>query len=259
MKKYIIVLLCFLLWNCSEDEIPYYSGKTCIYFSLMNPNNKDKFVDEMNFSFGLLSVMDSVVRVPVTAMGDTVGYDRYFSFVVDSMTGTEGVHFDLPEEGILPAGQAKGYIPITLHRVLDEDSIRYISLRLLPNAEFELNLPETYSGRDSLNMTRATLTFSSSITKPLYWMDSWFGYFSVTKYNLFNELCGKDAAYWSAAPNSAVHVALAGIFRSYVNSKIVEGQAAALRDPQNKQEKGYMTVRGASGAEKIPADWPVVN
>ena len=42
-----------------------------------------------------------------------------------------------------------------------------------------------------------------------------------------------------------------------VESRILEGKDAALRDPSNHYpgEEGYMTMRGKSGAMTIPEEW----
>jgi len=253
MRKYVIILLSFFLWNCSQEELPLYNGKTCIYFS-----DKDTkgFLKEMNFSFGLLNVMDSVIQIPVAVTGDTVNYDRYFSFTVDSTTATEGVHFDLPEQGVLPAGKAVGYIPVALHRIVDDNEIYNLYLRLLPDENFELNIPEAYSDKDTIDLTRMTLNFSSSITQPRIWRESMFGYFSVAKYNTFSEVCGKDAAYWDSNPSAMAQMALGTVLQTYIEQKILDGQEEALRDPSNKEDKGYMTMRGKGGYMKIPESWP---
>lgn len=259
MRKYIVILLGVFLWSCSQEEMPLYNGKTCIYFNIKDAISSSA-TDEMNFSFGLLNVMDSVFQIPVMATGDLADYDRYFDFVMDSTTAMEGVHFDLPEKGVIPAGKNAGYIAVPLHRIVDDEKIYQLHLRLLPNETFELNLPEAYVSSDTVDLLRMTLNFSSSITKPMMWMDNYFGYFSVAKYNAFCEICGKDASYWEGKPNAMVHLALAGIMQAYIEQKMLEGPEAALRDPSNKQEKGYMTMRGILGKYmKVPDSWPDVS
>ena len=258
MRKYIVILWGLFLWSCSQEEMPLYEGKTCIYFNIKD-GVSSSFTDEMNFSFGLLNVMDSVLQIPVMATGDLVDHDRYFDFVMDSTTATEGVHFDLPEKGVIPAGKEVGYIAVPLHRIVDDEEIYQLHLRLLPNETFELNLPEAYVSSDTVDLLRMTLNFSSSITQPRYWMDAFFGYFSLAKYNTFSEICGKDDSYWSASPNALVHIALANVMQAYIEQKMLEGPEAALRDPSNKQEKGYMTMRGVSGYMEVPDSWPDVS
>lgn len=256
MKRYILILSIFFLWSCQEEELPLFHGKTCVYFSVMDNLTTDKYTNQMSFSFGLTTAMDTVINVPVKGTGDTVGYDRYFSYVVDSTSAQEGVHFDkLPEKGIFPAGSATGYIPVTLHRILDDNELYHMYFRLVSDNEFEVNIPAAYYNSDTTDLTRLTLSFSSSIAKPPYWMDNFFGYFSLAKYNLCYELTGQD---WSKSVNAMLMVAYGNIFKNYVESKILEGKEAALRDPQNKYkgEEGYMTMRGHyQGYEKIPAEW----
>lgn len=257
MKKYIYIigLLIFSLWSCQEDEVMQWQGKTCIYFSYMDPANRDRFSNDMGFSFGLTNSMDTVIYIPVTATGDPVNYDREFSYVIDSITGVEGVQYDpLPAKGIFPADSTEGYIAVSLHRVLDDDSLYYMYFRLIPDENFEINIPEAYSG-DTTSLTRFTFSYSSSIAKPQYWMDGYLGYFSLAKYNVCYELTGQT---WQTRPNAMLMIAYGQIFQTYVESRILEGKDAALRDPSNHEpgEEGYMTMRGIYGNYvTIPEEW----
>ena len=257
MKKYIYIigLLVFSLWSCQEDEVMQWQGKTCIYFSYMDPANRDRFSNDMGFSFGLTNSMDTVIYIPVTATGDPVNYDREFSYVIDSITGVEGVQYDpLPAKGIFPADSTEGYIAVSLHRVLDDDSLYYMYFRLIPDENFEINIPEAYSG-DTTSLTRFTFSYSSSIAKPQYWMDGYLGYFSLAKYNVCYELTGQT---WQTRPNAMLMIAYGQIFQTYVESRILEGKDAALRDPSNHEpgEEGYMTMRGIYGNYvTIPEEW----
>jgi hypothetical protein len=256
MKKYlIIVATSLLLWNCSEDKLPLYSGENAVYF-------KEK---EINFAFGLMTVMDSVLRVPVTSTGAPVDHDRHFSVVYDSVSGTPGVHFDsLPAEGIFPANSSTGYIPVKLHRVNGDDAIYEIHFRLVPNDEFSINLPEKYNQRDTTDVTRAKLLYSSDITKPQGWQEVVYGYFSVSKYIVASKITGRDASFWSQNA-SQTSMALAPAIATYINSKILAGRDQALRDPGNPDpaDKGFMTMRGANDYYaqyvKIPDDWEPAN
>lgn len=256
MKKYIYIIgLLLFLWSCQEDEVMQWQGKTCIYFSYMDPTSNDKFSNDMGFSFGLTNSMDTVIYIPVTGSGDVVDYERTFSYVIDSVTGVEGVHYDpLPAKGVFPANSATGYIPVSLHRILDDDSLYYMHLRLISDENFEVNIPEAYEDSDTTDLTRLTFSYSSAIAKPTYWMDSFLGYFSLAKYQVVYELTGQT---WQSRPNAMLMVAWGQIVQTYIESRILEGKDAALRDPSNHYpgEEGYMTMRGKSGAMTIPAEW----
>ena len=257
MKKYIYIIGAVLLslGSCQEDEVMQWQGKTCIYFSYMDPTNNDKFSNDMGFSFGLTNSMDTVIYIPVTGSGDVVDYERTFSYVIDSVTGEEGVHYDpLPAKGVFPANSATGYIPVSLHRILDDDSLYYMHLRLISDENFEVNIPEAYEDSDTTDLTRLTFNYSSAIAKPTYWMDSYLGYFSLAKYQVVYELTGQT---WQSRPNAMLMVAWGQIVQTYIESRILEGKDAALRDPSNHYpgEEGYMTMRGKSGAMTIPAEW----
>jgi hypothetical protein len=255
MRKYVIILIGFFLWNCSEDMVPFYSGEHAIYFVQGNTPG------EVNFAFGSLGVMDSVIRVAVTSTGPIVDYERRFRVEYDSVSGEEGIHFDsLPAEGIFPAGAANGYVPIRLRRVQDDQEIYTIRIRLVENEEFTLNLPEKYENRDTIDLVRMNLNYSSAFTKPLGWQELVYGYFSVAKYVVACEVTGRDATFWNANA-SQTSMALAPAIASYVNGRILAGRDQALRDPNNPypQDKGFMTMRGAyatyAPTVDIPDDW----
>ena len=257
MKKYIYIIGAVLLslWSCQEDEVFQWQGKTCIYFSYMEAGSSDKFSNDMGFSFGLTNSMDTIIQIPVTATGDLVDYERTFSYVIDSITGVEGVQYDpLPAKGVFPANSNTGYIPVSLHRILDDDSLYYMHFRLISDENFEINIPDAYEDSDTTSLTRFTFSYSSSIAKPTYWMDAFLGYFSLAKYNLCYELTGQT---WTTMPQAMQAVAYGQIFQSYIESRILEGKDAALRDPSNHEpgEEGYMTMRGKSGAMTIPEEW----
>ncbi|MDR2414490.1 MAG: DUF4843 domain-containing protein [Odoribacteraceae bacterium] len=251
MKKYLTILLIPLLAACSEDKLDLYHGVESIYFT----------TTEVNFSFGLLTVNDSTVNIPVTATGPIFDRDRHFRVVYDSVSGEEGVHFDpLPAECVFPAGQSRGYIPVRLHRVNEDNEIYQIHARLLPSDDFTLDLTEKYSGADTVDITRAVLNFSSAITRPAGWQEIIYGYFSVAKYLLASELTGRDESFWKANA-SQTSMALSPVIAIYINSKILAGRDQALRDPGNTQpeDKGFMTMRGINAYYgqyvTIPADW----
>ncbi len=259
MKTYIIILLGILLWNCSQVTVQEYNGTANIYFSNWKDDREGYFSGEMNFGFGFLSIMDTVIHIPVTGTGDTTGYDRYFDFTVDSLTGHLGVDIELPQQGILPAGSATGYIPVTLHRIAGDDNIYEIYFRLLPNETFGLSLPEAWVSNEKIDLTRMKLSYSSAITQPKGWIEMAYGYFSLAKYNLFNEMFGKDASYWEQLPTGMTPVSLGNNFKIYIETKIMQGADHALADPQNTAERGYMTMRKATMLNpimEIPAEWP---
>ena len=260
MKNILLYTIAFLglfLCSCQEDEVFEWRGRDCIHFyqEVKNPND---LVFEMGFSFGLTDIMDTVIRIPVSGSGEIKNYDRYFSFVVDSVSGVEGVHYDLPEKGIFPADSATGYIPVPLHRVYDDDSLYCIRFQLVSNDEFEVNLPTfTVSGKEK-DLTRYTLNYSSAIAPPQFWtlMEKYYlGYFSLAKYNLWYEMSGMDL---QTSPNASAFVGVATLFENYIKSKISEGKESALKDPQNHAagEEGYMTMRGKNGYKNpIPQEW----
>jgi hypothetical protein len=256
MKKYIIIILAAtaaLLYNCGEDKMPFYSGNHSVYF--LQP--------ETNFSFGLLTVTDSTILLPVTVTGGPVDHDRHFDIVYDSVSGTPGVHFDtLPTRGIIPADSVSGGCRVTLHRVANDNAAYTIRARLVPNDDFRLDVKEKYHRGDTIDVTRFTLNYSSYITKPKIWDDRMFGYFSVAKYLVACDVTGRGAEFWGGKPDGQETMGYAVAIAVYINSKIAAGRDHALRDPDNPnpEDKGFMTMKGASPiftgtVLAIPGDW----
>ncbi|MDR1414490.1 MAG: DUF4843 domain-containing protein [Odoribacteraceae bacterium] len=252
MKKYITILAAALfLAACEEDKLPLFSGEPVVYFESQS----------VSFGFGLLTVMDSTVRVPVLATGNLVDRDRHFAIAYDTIQGTPGTHFDpLPAEGILPANSHRGYVYVNLHRLMTDDSTYHIAMRLLPNDEFSINLPELFTGATPFDATTALLSYTSTIAKPLGWQEMVYGYFSVAKYFAASEATGRGPDFWSTGA-SQVSMMLSPIIANYVNSRILAGRDHALRDPGNTDpaDKGFMTMRGINSYYgqyvKIPDDW----
>jgi hypothetical protein len=246
MKKYLIRLATglslLLLWNCSEDTLPFYSGENTVYFAQ----------DSITFSFGLLTVPDTLLRVPVDVAGQIAGHERRFTVTYDSVSGTPGVHFDtLPLEGILPANSSKGYIPVRLLRVPGDKAHYMIRARLVASDEFALKFP-----RQDLK-----LVYTSNVTQPAGWVEMFFGYFSPAKYEVVCEVTGRDGAFWLDPISIGLGLALCPLVATHINSKILAGRDHALRDPDNldPDDKGFMTLRGVvsyyAQYVKIPGDW----
>src|SRR5688572_5721110 len=87
-----IVVLTIGLTACEKGLEPYH-GNNGIYFR----NNKTSFLDTgaVTFGFSDPAVRDSIISIPVSALGMTSTADRPFKLVVnDSSTAKAGVHYD---------------------------------------------------------------------------------------------------------------------------------------------------------------------
>lgn len=255
MKKICLFLLLALgAWSCSEDRLSVYSGEgNSIYFSRVN----DTYLDTVNFSFAMHLTSDTTISFKVEALGDMTDYDRTFKVALDERsTATAGKHFDVLEaEYILPAKSRYATIPLRIHRTDDlYDTIVSVTLNLIPNENFHQLVVERESKNEDVNVIRKTLIFTSITMKPDVWMDNFVGYFSVAKFNLANSLLNIEPLDWYEKKVTIGELVGVGTFMTnYLNDRINTGNPAdAIKDPDPKSERGYMTFKNVN----IPAHYP---
>ena len=259
-----IVLLC---WSCEEDKLDLYKGSDSIYFCYpkLTSEVSNVYMDTTVFSFAMYNVPDTIVRLSVRALGDMVDRDRAFKVKVESATAVAGTNYDeLQSEYILPKDSVYGEIPIHIYREGLGDATVSIELRLVSNEYFLQNIPQKIVDKDTIDVTRHVLMFTSKLTKPSMWMESFLGYFSEAKFNFFNQEMGFEATDWFSSDNEIKSsignkILIANVyFANYMNAIIEAGDPTQMpQEPENTNEadKGYMTFPGV----EIPEDWPVAS
>lgn len=252
MKNIFLILLLTLgVESCSEDNLTVYDGGiNSVYFA----QEKTGWVDSINFSFAMYLTNDTIIPFRVQALGDMVDHDRFFKVIVDERsTATIGKHFDLlNEEYILPGKSRDAIIPLRIHRTDDlYDTIVSVTLKLVPNGDFH-QLMSVKNG--NIDILHKTLHFSSITVQPRGWLSAFLGYFSVAKFNLINNLLGFNPVDWYDLKVSVGEAIGAGTFMAnYLNDRINTGNPAdAIKDPDPKSERGYMTFNNVT----IPAHYP---
>ena len=205
MKQILIFLgIVLLCWSCEEDKLDLYKGSDSIYFCYpkLTSEVSNVYMDTTVFSFAMYNVPDTIVRLSVRALGDMVDCDRAFKVKVESATAVAGTNYDeLQSEYILPKDSVYGEIPIHIYREGLGDATVSIELRLVSNEYFLQNIPQKIVDKDTIDVTRHVLMFTSKLTKPSMWMESFLGYFSEAKFNFFNQEMGFEATDWFSSDN----------------------------------------------------------
>ncbi|MDR2130230.1 MAG: DUF4843 domain-containing protein [Odoribacteraceae bacterium] len=265
MNRILMIGMTLLLFNCTEENLKYYDGTTSIYFQVLE-NNTRRILDTVEFGFGPTSYVEYDFPIQVTATGDVMDIDRVFKVKVeDTDDAVRGSDFDMADEFIFPAGQSRAYVLIKLYRgPEDDDTTRFVTLRLQPNEYFDIDLPYRYrSTLDSVNVTRMTVQFTSAMPRPRQYMEIVLGYFSVDKLLLLNELCNMTYEKWnSTTPISAVGlIGYSVALKNYLQYRISLGPDMAIKDPSPKSHRGYMCLGAGHSTDYgedvvIPAEWP---
>lgn len=258
MKNIIWILgILLMCWACDEDEVKIYDGTDAVYFSA--------YKDTTFFSLAFVANADTLVYVPVKALGEKVNYARKFRVRVAGGTAQPGVNYDaLEEEYTLGADSVAGVLPIRIYKEGARDTTFSIDLELIPNEYFAQNMPAKISNGDTIDITRQVVTFSNNLAKPQQWMPTMLGYFSEAKFFLFNREMGINAVDWYSTD---VNV------KKQVGNKVMAGQvymknylelfvgkddyAGMPKDPDAPaKNRGYMTFGSGNSETKIPVSWP---
>ncbi|MEI3422261.1 MAG: DUF4843 domain-containing protein [Butyricimonas faecihominis] len=160
------------------------------------------YMDTTVFSFAMYNVPDTIVRLSVRALGDMVDRDRAFKVKIESATAVAGTNYDeLQSEYILPRTACTGkFLFIFTGRAWE--MLRFLSsCAWFPNEYFLQNIPHKIVDKDTIDVTRHVLMFTSKLTKPSMWMESFLGYFSEAKFNFFNQEMGFEATDWFSSDN----------------------------------------------------------
>jgi len=173
------------LGSCSENTPITYALNDRVYFyETEQVLAVTTTVTSMNYSFALKpsSLQQDTVKVNVRVMGRTADHDRHFRAVAvgDSTTAQAPQHYELLE-GIIPAGQQDGYLPILLKRTADtqQRSVTLL-LQLTDGGDFTTGHPD---------MLHFRLSWADMLLRPAHW-PYYFGQYSTTKYRFAIDVLG---------------------------------------------------------------------
>lgn len=213
--NYILLALIFALVACEKERLTYVgeeAKESGVYFYYPdtydisgNPlSYRDSFV--FRFENEALNITERVYNAPVKVLGSIVDYDRTFKAKVVGGTAIEGQDFEkLDLEYKVLAGTSTSSIPFKMYRTdrLQEESI-YVDLKLEESKDFKLLLPIMINKAtgEEMDATRFRVRFSEIITEPRYWeiySSSFWGYWSVKKFKILNDLMGWTTRDWDSA------------------------------------------------------------
>ena len=127
MKKLLFIIIAYslLLAGCGENEAIYYEGESDntsgVYFAYYTSTTRQGtsityHYNDTTINNSLTSVVGEYaqLRIPVRLFGNVSEEDR--PFVVKAIGGTveEGKDFTLPEELIMPKGEALAYVTVSV-------------------------------------------------------------------------------------------------------------------------------------------------
>lgn len=231
MKKYLLLLwVVALVASCEEDQIETYSatspdGISGIYFQFMesyiaNSSGQileQRFVDSISRNFiSYPAEKELTVGLPVKMMGYPVDYDRKISVRVNrELTDcTEGEDFVLKYGAVvMPAGSVQTVIPVILKRtaLLQTRACR-VAVDLVGNEYFGILMDKyndnTIPGHSKTQYNAGTfkVIFSNIVTEDNigdYFLDMYFGTWSIEKFNVINSQTGWTLENWQNAGTSS--------------------------------------------------------
>lgn len=181
IKAVLVCAVATALTACSVDDFTY---QDTARVRLEGPEIYAAGTDSLTFSFVTYSAetQQMVMDIDVLVMGNTADYDRTAAVqVVNDKTTATADQYELPLTVTIPAGEAKGTLPVTLKRseALQAKSVR-LCIEVAPTTDFKTGVEE---------QKRFTLIWSDIITKPKNWddLEEFFGSYSDTKYRFMIE------------------------------------------------------------------------
>ncbi len=185
MKRILSIIIGYslLLIACQENEAVYYEGEpdgtSGIYFAYYtgttysangsltynyNDTTRDNSLANVTGEWAQLSI-------PVRVFGNISEEDRPFTVKAIGGTVEEGKDFTLPEELVMPAGEAMTYLRVRIKKSdeLQDGMVRYITLGLEENRYFKPFIKNHVVGVDTFDAQRITIRYSLVFEEPWTW------------------------------------------------------------------------------------------
>lgn len=175
----LYAMLALSAFSCTQDDSFSFRGASGICFERAT----------YRLAMGSLpySVADTVIRIPLTAVGSASTAPRSYRLkVIDTATTVKaGVHFQLfSTERILPAGATSDTLRINiLRRNLNEDSLYVLAIGISEKTELPPIIAE---------LSKMQLVFDNRLDMPIWWPELayWLGEYDKKKYQKFIEWNG---------------------------------------------------------------------
>ncbi len=260
MKKLLLLIIVYslLFVGCGENEAIYYEGEpdgtSGIYFAYYNSSSHSGSSVTYNYrdttnDFSLASVTGDYtqVSIPVRLFGEVSTEDR--PFVVKAIGGTveEGKDFTLPEELIMPGGEAMTYLKVKIKKTdeLQDGVIRYITLGLEENQYFKPYIKTLMAGNDTINTQQITIRYSLVFEEPWTWSFyclKTLGVYSHAKLNFLLTMMGWSYSEFSRKNLYSINATLAMFAQIELQKKADEGNPVRELDGSLMQLAGDYLV-----------------
>jgi len=240
---------------CEKDEIATFNGKDVVYFQwaldgvdngVGNPLNRQIDSTGVTFAFSLPSVTDSIVEIPVKVQGFAASMDRPIGIkVLSGSTAQPGVHYQLPNQVVIPANEFVGHIPLKINRTASMLTEAFsLQIELTPNEHFETYLDGDNTSDNSssiLKYNQFEVVMSDILTEPSFWdrfLKFYLGDYSKKKHILYAEVNGLASIPTFDPPESlTVLFAQIAVFKKYIDDQKAAG-TPVLEEDGSEMEYG---------------------
>lgn len=236
MKTMKIRFLVWLVWGgvlglsgCSKESLTTYEGAAMVNFDY---NKMELKKDSVNVAYGFVADEYRLINLELIVTGYPEANDREVKLSVTSEDGAQaGVHYELQEEVVIPAGEVMATVPLKVLRPAElmENPVSF-SVKIVNSLTLEAGI-------------RTTLFVSVSDDIPDQWIgdenwfmgsiEDYFGKCSKTKYLFVYQVLGiwdfSAYSYWGMMADSSKFTPAKRI----VKEKLAEYEAAngPLVDP----------------------------
>lgn len=237
---------------CKEDKFITYKGGADLFFTYQRPSSSYGYaftytvdgreftwktvqnsrpMDSIICSFALIpeNKRDSLILLPVSVMGSVSDVDRDIAYTVTEGS-TDASNFEVVR-AYVPAGSQHGGIFIRLFRdALPTTNDWYrINLRLKENENFTLrydSIPYSTNTPVQTSVKDFRIRVINSLTKPMYWLDGYFGKWSTEKAIILMDVIGYPMnQLWpeTGTPDIGLMPAFGGLLKKYLQQQLNAG------------------------------------
>lgn len=224
IKTAAVCLVAMAMMACSVDDFTY---QDTARLRLEGPDIYAAGSDSLTFSF-ITYPEDTVSKemdIDVIVMGTAIDYDRTAAVkVVADKTTASASDYEMPLTVTVPAGSAKGTLPVTLKRstALQEKSVR-LYIEIEANDDFQTGVNE---------QNHFTLIWNDVLTRPNNWddLEEFFGTYSDVKYRFMIQNAGGISEFDADTMSWAQLHSLKIKFQNALNEYNEEHPGSPLRD-----------------------------
>jgi hypothetical protein len=178
-KRIIQILLpiaLLVMAGCTKQTLMTYdqtASGSSIYFSQRTLTGVPITEQDIAFGYVPANIIDSVITLPVRVTGSPSDSDRVFALqMADTSTMQEGVDYDFYEQPVIKAGTISSSVKIIIHRtdaLRDSTKNFHLNMQLVPNENFNIDIPYVYASNDTLSILHYSITTSDWAGQSYLW------------------------------------------------------------------------------------------